>query len=241
MNCLIVDDEHLSRKLLRTYLDRLPNMTVAGDCENATQALAFLHKHPVDLLLLDIQMPDLTGLELLKTLHRPPMVILITAYAEHALEGYELNVIDYLLKPVSFERFVQAVNKAAEQYQLRQSAQSPAPPTPQPSAPAPTKDHFFVKVDYKWLKIRYEDILYIEGMREYVNIQTHERRHIVYQSMKYLEGLLAERSFARTHKSYIVALNKIESLYGNTLVIGKQEIPIGKSYKQAFLERIETL
>lgn len=236
MNCLIVDDEHLARKLLSAYITKIPELTLAGECENAVQALSLLQQQKIDLMFLDIQMPDLTGVELLKTLKHKPLVIFVTAYAEYALEGYELDVIDYMLKPVAFDRFVLAVNKAAEQHRLRNhSFQS------QEIEVVPGKDYFFVKVDYKLVKVRYDEILFVEGMREYVNIQTAQRRHIVYQSMKNMETLLPEGKFARVHKSYIVAMDKIKSLYGNVVEIGEKEIPIGKSYKEEFLKKIETL
>lgn len=231
MNCLIVDDEYLARTLLQNYLEKIPQVKLQASCENALQALEHLRQHPIDLMLLDIQMPDLTGLELLHTLPHKPLVILITAYADHALKGYELDVVDYLLKPVSFERFVQAINKAEDRWKLKQAA----------STAVTEQDHFYVKVDYKLVKIRFADILFIEGMREYVNIQTAERRHIVYQSMKNLEQLLSAHRFARCHKSYIVALDKIRSLYGNVLEIQDKEIPIGKSYKEAFMAKLEML
>ncbi|MDX1908919.1 MAG: LytTR family DNA-binding domain-containing protein [Bacteroidia bacterium] len=234
MKCLIADDEYPARQLLEAYLARIPGMEVAGTCANAMQVLAALQAQPVDLLLLDIQMPDLTGLELLRTLATRPQVILVTAYADHAVTGFELEVTDYLVKPVSFERFVQAVNRA----QARMPA---AAPLPTPPVPPPTADHFFVKVDYKLVKIRFEDILFVEGMREYVNIQTAARRHIVYQSMKNMEELLPADRFARTHKSFIVALDKIDSLYGNIVEVRGREVPIGKSYKETFMQRIQTL
>ncbi|MEZ4827871.1 MAG: LytTR family DNA-binding domain-containing protein [Bacteroidia bacterium] len=233
MNCLIVDDEHLARKLLAAYISKIPGLTLAGECENALDATAFLREEKIDLMFLDIQMPDLTGVELLRSLHYKPQVILVTAYAAYALEGYELNVTDYLLKPVSFERFVQAVNKASEQHRLRSQPETEI-------RAEQGKDYFFVKVDYKLVKIRYDEILFVEGMREYVNIQTPRKRHIVYQSMKNMEALLPEGKFARVHKSYIVALDKIQSTYGNVVEIGEKEVPIGKSYKDDFLRKIET-
>ncbi|MDX2245379.1 MAG: LytTR family DNA-binding domain-containing protein [Bacteroidia bacterium] len=236
MNCLIVDDEHLARKLLAAYIGKIPELQLAGECENAVQALSFLQKEKIDLMFLDIQMPDLTGVELLKTLKYKPLVVFVTAYAEYALEGYELDVIDYMLKPVAFERFVQAINKASEQRRLRSQ-----PEAEKQIEIVPGKDYFFVKVDYKLVKVRYDEILFVEGMREYVNIQTAQRRHIVYHSMKNMESLLPEGKFARIHKSYIVAMDKIRSLYGNVVEIGDKEIPIGKSYKDDFLKKIETI
>ena len=240
MKCLIADDEHLARKLISAYAEKIPNLEVVALCENAATAISALQSQDIDLMFLDIQMPDLTGLELIKTLRNKPMVILITAYAEYALEGYQLDVIDYLVKPVAFERFVQAVNKAADLLALKQKAsQSEKQQTDSPDIKV-EKDHFFVKVDYKLVRINYDEILYVEGMREYVNIQTAAKRHIVYYSMKNMETVLGEK-FVRCHKSYIVALDKISATYGNVIEVGEKEIPIGKSYKEGFVERISTL
>ncbi|GAB4404823.1 MAG: LytTR family DNA-binding domain-containing protein [Bacteroidia bacterium] len=238
MNCLIVDDEYPARTLLSAYLSKLPDLRLVGACDSALAAGGILRQQAVDLIFLDIQMPDLSGLDLLRTLADPPMAILVTAYGEHALEGYNLDVVDYLLKPVAFERFVQAVNKAAELQRLRKVL---PPATTTSPAPQPGPDHFFVKVDAQLLRVRFDDILFIEGMREYVNIQTPQRRHIVYQAMKNLEDLLPAGRFARVHKSYIVAIDRIDRIYGNTVVIGSKEIPIGKSYKDAFMQQIALL
>jgi len=230
--CLIVDDEHLARSLLAAYVAKLPQLKLVDSCENAMQALAVLQTQPVDVLLLDIQMPDLSGLELVQVLNPRPLVILTTAYAEYALKGFELEVMDYLLKPIAFERFVQAINKAAAQLKLRREAAATV------ASPA---DYFYAKVDYKWLKVRYEDVLYIEGLKEYVSIFTPQRRLVVYQALKKLEHSLPPGKFIRVHKSYIVALDKITAVYGNTIEIGQKEIPIGKSYKANFFKKIETL
>lgn len=232
MKCLIIDDEHLARKVIQTYLDRIPDMEVVASCENALTAMQALRQHQIDLIFLDIHMPDLTGLELIRSLRHPPQLILVTAYAEYALEGFDLNVVDYLLKPVSFERFIQALNKC-----------QPLPPPPSASAAEPSppgKDHLFVKVDYEWIRIDFQDILFVEGMREYVNIQTNAGRHIVYQSLKKMADLLPAHQFMRVHKSYIVSLARINRIYGNTIVLAKREIPLGKSYKEAFMNRIQS-
>lgn len=237
MRTLIVDDEHPARKLLAAYLGKLPEMALVGQCKNALEALSHLQQEEVDLMFLDIQMPNLSGLELLRTLKRPPMVVFTTAYAAHAVTGFELDAVDYLVKPFSFERFVQAVNKASELHRLRlQPVSNTASPTPEV-----LQDHFFVKADYKLVKLYYADILYIEGMREYIAIHTQKKRHIVYQTMKYMEALLPSASFARIHKSYIVALPNIRSVYGNTIELDDKELPIGKSYKADFMKRINTL
>jgi DNA-binding LytR/AlgR family response regulator len=233
LSCLIVDDEYPARCLLEAYVQRMPGLQLDGLCENGLEAIEWLRSRPVDLLFLDVQMPELSGIELLRSLAIRPRVILTTAYADYALEGYALEVSDYLVKPVSFERFVKAVNKAASEVRGRQA---------QEMAPAEEAlEYFFVKVDYKLLRIRYADILFVEGMREYVNIQTAARRHIVYQSMKHMEEVLSAAHFARVHKSYIVALDKIDAIAGNLAEIGGKQIPIGKNYRDEFLRRIALL
>ena len=163
------------------------------------------------------------------------MVILVTAYAEFALQGFDLDVVDYLLKPVPFDRFVQAINKAQDRSQPKQET-----PGPTPSSKG-EMDYLFVKSDYKLVRIRLHEILYIEGLREYVRIHTLDKRHVIYQSMKKLEELLPEGQFARAHKSYIVALDRIDSIYGNTIEIGEVEIPIGKSYKDRLMASVRKL
>lgn len=234
MRCLIVDDEHLARKLIATYLEKIPDTEVVGQAKNAMEAIQRLQAQPVDILFLDIQMPDLTGLELVKSLPKAPFVVFTTAYSEHAVAGFDLDAVDYLVKPVGFERFVQAVNK------VRNRMHSSASTSPD-SVVSNEKDHFFVKVDYKLVKVMYDQIRYIEGMREYVALHTPARRLIVYQSMKKLAEMLASRGFFRIHKSYIVSLDHIESVYGNTVQVAGKELPIGKSYKEAFMERLEML
>lgn len=231
MNCIIVDDEYLARQLIKAYVQKIPDLKIVAECEGAIQAIEALETHAPELMFLDIHMPDLTGLDLLKSLTRRPQVVLTTAHAEHAIEGFELDVTDYLLKPVSFERFVLAVNKVRERIRMLNESE----------IPTPTQDYFFVKADYKLVKVRYADILYIEGLREYVSIYTPNRRLIVYQALKNLEKLLPEHEFVRAHKSYIVPLSKIDSLYGNTIEIAATEIPIGKRYKESLMEKIAQL
>ncbi len=245
--CIIVDDEHLARTLLTNYVSKLPNWELINVCENSMQALELISDQSIDVLLLDIHMPDLTGLELLNTLSHPPLTILTTAYADYALEGYELDVLDYLLKPISFERFVQAMNKASEQLKLIEMAESGMHSEnsehdidSQVSNTA-ERDHIFVKADYKLVKITFSEILYIEGLREYISIFTSEKRYIVYHSLKNMENLLPEGAFIRIHKSYIVPLDQIASIYGNTVVIRDKELPIGKSYKSQLMDRIQQL
>lgn len=200
-------------------------------------------------------MPDLTGLDLLRTLSHRPLTVLTTAYDKHAIEGYELEVMDYLLKPISFERFVQAITKCGHQLQLQQQAtshlQAPSAlsshdqegnhPTHsrQDVAVKGELDHMYIKVDYKWTKISYHEILYIEGLREYVKVHMLQKKYVVYQALKRLAEWLPSKQFVRVHKFYIVSLDHITAIYGNTIEIQETEIPIGKSYKEDFFQRIQ--
>ena len=223
INCLIVDDEHLARKLLEDYLQKLPNIGEIYMAGSGKEALEILHTQKIHLLLLDIQMPDLSGLELLKTLQQKPAVIFTTAYSEYALDGYDLNVTDYLLKPIAFERFVTAVKKATERIKWQEKQAG--------------KDFLLVKADYKLLRIKIEDIIYIEGLREYVSIYTKDKRTITLESMKNLERIFPGNQFMRIHKSYIVSLDKSEAINGNNIEISGKLIPIGKTYKDEVLQR----
>ena len=213
LRCLIVDDEELARRLIRSYCERLPHLLVVGEAANPVAALRLLREHDVDLLFLDIQMPEMTGLDLLKALRHPPAVILTTAYADYALESYEFDVVDYLLKPFSFERFVRAVEKVA-------ASRDPAPPAYQ-----------LVRSEHKVYRIAHADILYVESMREYVAYHTAEGRTLALGSLRQLEEELPE-NFLRVHKSYIVAKDKVTALEGNLLHVGPERIPIGGSYRE---------
>ncbi|MBB4079084.1 DNA-binding LytR/AlgR family response regulator [Lewinella aquimaris] len=225
INCLIVDDEELARRLVGSYCDRLSDLRVVGEANNPVAAMDILREHEIDLLFLDIQMPEMTGLDFLRTLRRPPAVILTTAYSDYALEGFELDVVDYLVKPFSFERFVRAVGKARE-YRFSDVARSGAPP-PQSDAPP----YQLVRSDRKTYRIPHADILYIESMREYVAYHTPTGRTLALGSLKQLEEELPA-NFLRVHKSYIVAKDKVEVLEGNMLHIGGAKIPIGGSYRE---------
>lgn len=194
------------------------------------EAMQALRENNIDLMFLDIQMPDLTGVEFLKTLNNKPVVIFTTAYQEYALEGYELDVIDYMLKPISFERFIQGVNKAMDLISLKN--QKSTKDTIESKPENREADFINLKADYKIYKVKLDDILFIEGLKEYVTFHTESRKYIVLESLKNLEIKLPSNKFIRVHKSYIVNIEKIDSLYGNTIEIGENEIPIGKSYSE---------
>lgn len=233
---LVVDDEELARKLLLTYADRLPHLEVVQSCKNPLEALPYLQKAQVDLLLLDIQMPELTGIEFLKTLRYKPLVIFTTAYPDFALEGFSLDAVDYLLKPFSFERFVQGVNKASELLALRRNSFQAATPSPLPSPVE--KAHIMVRSEHKIFRVWHEDILFIQGMREYVSFQTDHGRILSLNSLKQLSQDLPQPSFMRVHKSYIVAMKKIDAVEGNRLMIGPHKIPMGANFKEEVLRQL---
>ena len=224
---LIVDDEELARQLIASYLKRMPTIEVVGSCKNAVEALTILNRQPVDLLFLDIQMPGITGVEMIRTLVDPPVIILTTAYSEYALEGFELDVTDYLLKPFSFERFSRAINKAMVRLNNRNQ--------PSPTIQAESSNHLMVRADHKIHRIPYESILYIKSMQEYVAYYLTSGRIVALGSLKQLEGLLPPHQFLRVHKSYIIAINKVKSLEGNLLHLEDQKIPVGASYRENVL------
>jgi DNA-binding LytR/AlgR family response regulator len=230
ISCLVVDDEELARTLLINYIGRVSFLELAGECRDALEAARALRAMPVDLVFLDIQMPEITGVEWLRTMARRPLVIFTTAYSDYALEGYQLDVADYLLKPFSFERFLQAVNKAAERLRLEAAAAR--------ASPEPLRDHLLVKSEHKIHRLKYEDIRYIQSMREHVAFHTPRGRILSLNSLKNLEGELPSDRFLRIHKSYIVAIERVDSVEGNMVVLGGEKLPIGASYREGVLERL---
>jgi DNA-binding LytR/AlgR family response regulator len=236
--CLIVDDEAPARKLLRDYVEKIPNLECVQTFSNAIETKLFLHETPIDILFLDIQMPDLTGLDLMKILPEPkPAIILTTAYSEYAVESYQFTVADYLLKPITFERFFKAVNKVTENHAKKTETEEGLF-LPKAHDKEARPDYIFVKANQKIVKIDFDQILYLEGLREYVSILTTTGRQIVLQSLsRFLEILPPER-FVRVHRSYIVNIERIDAIENNTIRIGSAEIVISKSQKQAFLNFI---
>lgn len=235
---LIIDDEELARTLLRTYCERLPYVEIVGMCKNALAATDLLYREAVDLLLLDVQMPELTGLEWLATLPHRPLVILTTAYPEYALEGYSHDLVDYLLKPFSFERFVQAINRAGERLRLQQLATTAPPAAVGSRAEPASPEIMLVKAEHKVHRIRLAEISYIQSMREYVAYHLPGGRLLSLGTLKQLEESLPADRFMRVHKSYIVGLDHVETLEGNMLYIGRERIPIGANYRDAVLARL---
>jgi len=220
--CIAVDDEPLALEKVVSFVNRLPFIVLKATFDNAIEALAYLSENQTDLLFLDIQMEAMTGLDLLAALPEKPQVILTTAYSEYALKGYEFEVTDYLLKPFSFERFAQAVNKAVKRLQEKQVQ------------PETNSDFIFVKTDYRLVKIMLSDILYIEGMRDYRCIVTHAGKILTQQTFGSFEEQLSPNQFTRIHKSYMVALSKIESIERHRIKIGAALLPVSESYREQF-------
>ncbi len=234
LSCLIVDDEELARTLLKNYIGRLPHLKLAGECSNPIEALQLLQNHSIDLIFLDIQMPEMIGTDFLKTLSQKPMVVFTTAYAEYALEGYELNVVDYLLKPFPIERFLQAVNKASDLAKLKRREGSNSNVSPESTTNE--KNYILVKSEHKVHRIAYNDIQYIQSMREYVAYYTPNGRILSLGSLKQLETDLPKELFLRIHKSYIISKVKVSTLEGNMVHLGNEKIPIGASYREAVMK-----
>lgn len=228
--CLIVDDEPMARDVLRRYIEKIPSLKMTGECSNAIDALVFLQNNNVDLVFLDIRMPELFGTDFVKSLHNPPKIIFTTAFKEYALEGYELDVIDYLLKPVRFERFLKAVNKAFPKKD--ETEQSNANGYDRKTG----TDFIYLRVDRKLVKIILSDILYIESARDYVKIFIKDKYYITRQTISSVEAMLSGNEFIRIHRSYIIAVNKIKSLTPDMVEIADTELPIGKLYKNSFLK-----
>ena len=226
IKCIIVDDEKLAQEVIQNHLLRINSLQLLGTYRNAHEAMAALEQGAVDLMFLDIRMPGMTGLDFLQTLQQPPLVIITTAYAEYAVKSYELNVIDYLLKPISFERFSKAVDKINAR-----SVNSPANASTLP-------DHIFIRSNSKFFKVNFSEIIYVQGMKDYLKIHTAEHTLITHQAMNEMEKLLPRAKFMRVHKSYIVALEHIRSIYGNAVELAGATVPIGISYKDHVMRMV---
>jgi two-component system LytT family response regulator len=233
LRCLIVDDEPLAHTVLHTYLDRVPGLAEwAGSCYGAVEALATLRTTPIDVLFLDVNMPGLTGLDMLRALPQPPAVVLCTAHATHALDAFELGVADYLLKPIRFERFVKTINRL-------HALHYPASPAPGPPVASPGADSLFLKTDAGTERVRLAELQFVEGYGNFVKCRLASGRVLLTaETMKQLESQLAGSQFMRIHKSYLVNLAYIERLSGNSLWVGTHELPIGSTYRQEVLHRL---
>ncbi len=233
LRCLLIDDEPPALQVLARYINAIHGLEIAGQCRNAIEALEVLHQRPVDVIFLDIKMPSIIGTDFLKNLSQPPRVIFVTAYREYAVEGFELDAVDYLVKPVSFERFFKAITR------LNRLMGQEAPPAQQGEAPGP-QAFVYLKVDKDMKKVFLHEILYIESLKDYVMVHlSDQRRHLVKQSITAMENLLSEHKFIRVHRSFMVSLDKITGYNGLTVQLAGKEIPIGRLYKHAVMERLQ--
>lgn len=233
MTCIITDDEPLAREGLANYVKETGFLQLKAVCENPVQLIKLLDKEPVDLVFLDIHMPKMSGIDFLKITAKPPLVIITTAFPDYALDGFRFNVLDYLLKPITYESFFKAVNKAKEYQQL---VSGNVTATVQKNEP--TVDYFFIKCANKYEKIFFDDILYIEALQNYTSIFTTKGKYIALLMLKTLEENLDAKSFIRVHKSYIVSINKITSIEGNELKIQSHPVPISRNYREQVMEQV---
>ncbi|HEY8956089.1 LytTR family DNA-binding domain-containing protein [Chitinophaga sp.] len=238
IKCIAVDDEPLALEIMEDYIRKVPFLSLAGKFENAATALRFIQDEPVDLVFLDIKMPDITGIQFLKSLKYPPMVVFTTAYGEYALDGFNLDVVDYLLKPVPFERFLKAAAKASETWSVSQQKNLNAGNNAIAMDAAWVNDYIFIKTEYKIIKINLEDILFIEALKDYTKIYTHNLPVLTLRSLKSFETRLPADKFIRVHRSYLVSLNKINCVEKNTVMIANQSIPISDGYRDRFYDVI---
>ena len=228
MNCLAIDDEPLALNVIKDFCSKLECLNLVDTYTNAIDAIQVLENQDIDLMFLDINMPNINGLEFAKTMSNPPMIIFTTAFSEHALEAYDLNAIDYLVKPIPFDRFLKSVNKVQSLYKLQNSNQKP-----------PTQEFMMVKADYATLKVSFKDILYVEGLKDYVKIFIQDQMILTKTTMKNIIEKLPHQHFIRIHKSYIVNLLNIEKIESNHIIYGRARLPIGNSYRNAFFDMIE--
>ena len=226
LKCLVIDDEPSGRKVIREFIQETAFLELSGEAAHPVKAMEIMNATPVDLLFLDIQMPKINGIDFLRTLRDPPMVILTTAFSEYAQQGFDLDVIDYLLKPVSLERFLKACQKAKQFYEFRQDS-------------GPTNAScFFVKCNAVFERIRFDDLLFVEAANNYVILQTVQKRLITYLTFKGVTAHLPSDRFIKVHKSYIVALDKIESLSGEEMKVGTHTLPISRNLKEEVMEKV---
>ena len=227
INCIIIDDEYPAIQQMEEYVGMVPSLHLVGSFDNAIASLPLLKTSQIDLIFLDIEMEGFTGLQLIKSLRHRPMIVFTTAYDQHALEAFNLNVTDYLLKPISFDRFIQAIDKVFDQVRKPEEIQ-----VIHPSRPV---DYFFIKTEFRMQRIDFDDVLFIEGMKEYLRIHARTERFMTLQNFSGLERQLPKDRFLRVHRSYVVALNKIERYEKGKIKIGDYLIPLSETYREEFL------
>lgn len=225
IKCIIVEDETLAQDVIKSHLQQLGRWELMGVYRNAPEAMEALNNMEIDVMFLDIRLPGMSGLNFLRSLQDPPLVVLTTAYAEYAVESYEFSVIDYLLKPISYERFSRAVDKIEDGRLFSQAGKEQER----------QGNHIFIKSNSKFFKVNFSEIVYVQGMKDYLKIHTPEYTLVTHQTMNELEKLLPARQFIRVHKSYIIAISHIRSIYGNSIELGKVTIPIGINYKESVM------
>jgi len=230
--CLIVDDEELAQDVIEKYIESMPMLEISGKCKNAPEAIGCLYEKNVDILFLDINMPEITGLEMLRMLRNPPKVILTTAHSEFALEGYEYGVVDYLLKPIRFDRFVKAVNRAMEQLYVKEQAEMDSDLHPE------EHECLFIKEDQITHSIEFSQILFIQAYGNYLKIYVPDKTYIIRETLQNIVHKLPEKYFIRVHKSYVVSFRKIKKIMGNIIFIDDHEIPIGNIFKSELAARL---
>jgi len=228
MNCIIVDDDEMSRTIVKHFVEQTQSLNLVGICSDAIQAANTLQNTSVDVIFLDVEMPEMTGIELVKSLTIKPQVVIITSRADYAVEAFEYSITDYLVKPISYARFLKAVDRVRDTHDY------------QPSTAGSLQD-IYIKTDAKIVKINLKDLLYVEALADYVILHTGSARYIVHSTMKGIEKKLSDGSFARVHRSYIINTGKIESIEDLSVLINKKYIPIGASYKESFLKRLNIL
>ena len=229
LNCLIIDDEPIARKGLEEHVQEIEFLRCIATCENALKASTYLNEQKIDLLYLDIHMPKVTGIDFLKSLKNPPLTILTTAYSDYALEGYTLDVIDYLVKPITFERFLKASQKAMEFFQLKTNAAS---------YNTSRADYFFVRCDRKFEKVFFRDVSYVEGLQNYAVIHLHDRKLITYITLTSLENQLPKDEFLKVHKSFLISVPHVQAIEGDEIIIDDTRIPISRNLREQVTQQI---
>ncbi len=229
MNCIIVDDEPLAQNLLEDFVNKIPFLNLKAKCKSAFEAVEALQENKIDLIFLDIHMPDISGIEFIKNTENLPLIIFTTAYSHYAIEGFEHNAVDYLLKPISFARFTKSVNRAYEIYKLKNKIVSVGS----------DNNFLFVRADYKLVKINFDDILYVESLKDYVKFITTEKNILTLSRIKIMEEKLPSDKFIRIHRSYIISIDKIDSVNKSIVQIGKKNIPVSDSYRDNLMKFID--
>jgi len=229
LNCLIIDDEPIARKGLEEHVQEIDFLHCVASCENALKASTYLNDQKIDLIYLDIHMPKVTGINFLRSLKNPPLTILTTAYSTYALEGYTLDVIDYLVKPITFDRFLKASQKAMEFFQLKSSAATHS---------SRATDYFFVRCDRKFEKVFFHDVLYIEGLQNYAIIHLVNRKLITYITLTSLENQLPKNEFLKVHKSFLISVPHVNAIEGDEIIIGDARIPISRNLREQVIHQI---